>query len=128
MVVEPSASAFPDTLDTLLAAIERRGLTLFARVDHAGRARQPNHELADEQVLTFGNPQSGTALMQADPRVGIELPLRMLVWRHGEEVLVGYDDPRELAARYDLAAQSATLESMAALLAALAQEAGAGAS
>ena len=71
----------------------------------------------------FGSPRSGTALMASDPRIGIELPLRMLVWRDVDDVLLGYRDPLELAAVYDVAAQRSTLEQMATLLDELAAEA-----
>jgi uncharacterized protein (DUF302 family) len=119
MIVERSGVGFAETVEALLATIGQRGLTVFARVDHAAGAREAGLELADEQVIVFGSPAAGTPLMQSDPRVGIELPLRMLVWRDGEDVLVGHDDPRELAARYDLSSQRETLEKMAALLEAL---------
>jgi len=104
-------------------AIERRGLTVFARIDHAAGARAAGLALDDELLVLFGSPISGTPLMQSDRRIGIELPLRMLVWREGDDVLVGYRDPRELAVAYDVAALEATLEKMAALLGELAAEA-----
>ncbi len=123
MVVMRSASSYVATTNSLVAAIERRGLTLFARIDHAAGAREAGMELADEEVVLFGSPRSGTPLMQDDQRIGIELPLRMLVWREGEQVLLGYRDPRELNGPYDVAANAQTLEQMAALLDALAAEA-----
>jgi uncharacterized protein (DUF302 family) len=76
-----------------------------------------------EEVILFGNPRAGTGLMQADPRVGIELPLRVLVWSHTDAVYLGYRDPRELAESYDVDALATTLETMAALLADLAAQA-----
>jgi uncharacterized protein (DUF302 family) len=123
VVLKRSASGFPETVKLLIEAIERRGLTVFAQIDHAAGARQVDLELADEQVLIFGSPRSGTPLMQRDPRIGIELPLRMLVWREGTEVLLGYQDPRDLSASYEVSEQQATLEQMAALLEQLATEA-----
>ena len=123
MILTRSSSSYSETTTSLVAAIERRGLTVFARVDHAAGARAVGMELADEEVVLFGSPRSGTPLMQDDPRVGIELPLRMLVWREGEQVLLGHNDPRELSSRYELAAHAQTLEQMAALLDTLASEA-----
>ena len=107
----------------LLAALETRGITLFARIDHAGAARNAGLELPEELVIVFGNPRTGTPLMQRDPRVGIELPLRMLVWERDGEVHVGYLDPRALAAAYDLRNDTAVLEQMAGLCEQLAAEA-----
>jgi uncharacterized protein (DUF302 family) len=107
----------------LLEGVERRGLTLFARIDHAGAAREVGLELADEEVFLFGNPRAGTPLMQSDRRLGIELPLRVLVWSENGQVLLGYRDPRELAGEYDLAEHQAILGQMASLLADIVDEA-----
>ncbi len=126
MIVQASKSDYATTLAMLLGAIAQRGLTMFARIDHAAGAREVGLELADEEVVVFGNPRAGTALMQSDPRIGIELPLRMLVWSEGEHASVAYEDPRELRERFDVAAQEQTLAQMATLLAALADEASAG--
>jgi uncharacterized protein (DUF302 family) len=123
MIVKRSALGHAETVDALVAAIERRGLTVFARIDHAAAARAVDLELADEQVVIFGNPRSGTPLMQSDPRIGIELPLRMLVWRTGTDVLLAHDDPRALSDRYDVAVHAPTLAQMATLLDELANEA-----
>ena len=84
-------------------------------------------ELADEVVLIFGNPRAGTPLMQEDPRIGIELPLRLLVWDSGNNTIVGYNDPRDLAHFYDITRHEATLDVMSSLLAEIAHEAAAGA-
>lgn len=110
-------------MSALVDAIERRGLTVFTRIDHAAGAREAGLDLEDEQVILFGNPQSGTPLMQDDRRIGIELPLRILVWKQGDEVLTGHNDPRELSRVYDVQRHEATLEQMATLLEALTTEA-----
>jgi uncharacterized protein (DUF302 family) len=123
MITKRSASGYTETTSSLIAAIERRELTVFARIDHAAAAHEVGLELANEEVVVFGSPKGGTPLMQSDRRVGIELPLRILVWQEGEDVMLGYRDPRELASAYELGGHEQTLEQMATLLAALADEA-----
>jgi uncharacterized protein (DUF302 family) len=123
MIVTRSSRSYDASMRALVEAIEQRGLTVFARIDHAAGAREVDLELADEQVVLFGSPVSGTPLMQADPRIGIELPLRMLVWREAEQALLGHNDPRELARSYEVAGHEQTLAQMAALLDALASQA-----
>lgn len=123
MLISRSAHGYAETLERLLAGIERRGLRVFARIDHAAAAREVGLELADEEVIVFGNPNAGTGLMQADPKVGIDLPLRVLAWSEDGAVYLGYRDPRKLADTYDLAAHVATLDAMAGLLGALVAEA-----
>jgi uncharacterized protein (DUF302 family) len=123
MVVRRSSSGYAETLERLLEAISSRSLAVFAEIDHAAGAHEAGLELPPEQVVVFGNPRAGTPLMQADPRIGIELPLRMLVWQGADGVELGYTDPRDLADRYEVEDLRPTLEAMSQLLAALASEA-----
>jgi len=112
------------TVSRLIAALEHRELTIFAHIDHAEHARQAELSLPAIDVLIFGNPRAGTILMAADPRVGLDLPLRMLVWEDAPQLaFVGYHDPRELAADYELAEQKEILDRMAELLEAVSVEA-----
>jgi hypothetical protein len=87
-----------------------------------GRRRRPQGRCraGSQLLLIFGNPSVGTPLMQADPRVGIELPLRMLIWQDSDGTHVGYLDPRELADRYALEGHEETLERQNAVLTKLA--------
>jgi uncharacterized protein (DUF302 family) len=124
VVVKRSTAGYDETVRRVIDAIKRRGLTIFARIDHAGAARQAGLELADEQVVLLGSPRAGTPLMQRDPRIGVELPLRILVWAADDGVQVGYRDPRELSGSYDVSPQlQSTLDQMANLLGDLADEA-----
>jgi uncharacterized protein (DUF302 family) len=111
-----SELGYSEVMRRLLEAIERRELTVFARIDHAGAARQAGLELADEELVIFGNPRAGTPLMQSDPRSGIELPLRILVWRAGTGTHIGYLDPGDLARRYDVDQHRTILQAMTKLL------------
>ena len=78
-MVELTASGDADQVEARLReALDAHGLQVFARIDHAAGARKADVELEANVLLIFGNTSVGTPLMQADPRVGIELPLRML--------------------------------------------------
>ena len=120
-MVELTASGDAGQVEARLReALDARGLQLFARVDHATGARKAGVELEANVLLIFGNTRVGTPLMQADPRVGIELPLRMLIWQGADGTHVGYLDPRELADRYALDGHRQTLEQQTAVLSKLA--------
>jgi uncharacterized protein (DUF302 family) len=123
VVVARSQNSHAETVERLMQAIDKRGVKMFALIDHADAARQAGLELEDEQVVIFGNPKAGTGLMQEDRRVGIELPLRILVWRDRNEVLLGYNDPRELADRYQVEQHAGVLDAMSGLLGELVTEA-----
>jgi uncharacterized protein (DUF302 family) len=120
-VIVVRASGDADEVEARLhEALEAHGLQQFARIDHAAGARKADVELEPNVLLIFGNVHVGTPLMRADPRVGIELPLRMLIWQDRDGTHVGYPDPRELSGRYALDGQQETLERQAAVLAKLA--------
>jgi uncharacterized protein (DUF302 family) len=116
-MVEVTATGDADQVEARLRqALDDHGLQLFARIDHAAGARKAGVELEADVLLIFGNVRVGTPLMQADPRIGIELPLRMLIWQDADGTHVGYLDPRELADRYALDGHKETLERQTAVL------------
>ncbi len=123
LVTVTSSHDYGTTLSRLTDALAARGLTVFAEIDHAEGAREAGMQLRDEVLVVFGNPRAGTPLMQEDARVGIELPLRMLVWDSGDGILLGYNDPRGLTAAYRIGAHAEILAAMASLLEAIAGEA-----
>jgi uncharacterized protein (DUF302 family) len=96
-----------------------------ARVDHAAAAAAVGFALPATEVLIFGNPRAGTPLMQAAQTIGIDLPLKALVWRDvSGATFVGYNDPHWLARRHGAEiGNEAILKAMADFLAAIAEEA-----
>ena len=114
-----------ETLDRLLAALASRGLTVFARIDHAAGAASVGLPLRPTEVVLFGNPKGGTALMQDRQTAGIDLPLKALVWEDAEgKAWLAYNEPAWLAKRHGLgAASDAAVKAMTGLLRTIAQEA-----
>jgi uncharacterized protein (DUF302 family) len=112
-------------MDRLVAAVTKRGAAVLARIDHAGAAAAVGLTLRPTEALVFGNPRAGTPLMQAVQTMGIDLPLRALVWRdEAGATWLGYNDPAWLARRHGAeAGHEPTLSAMANFLAAVAQEA-----
>jgi len=101
LVTTASAHDFPTTLARLTAAIEAKGAAIMARIDHAAGAVAAGLNLRPTTVLIFGNPKSGTPLMQRAQRAGIDLPLRALVWQEADGIVrVTYCDPAWIAARH----------------------------
>jgi uncharacterized protein (DUF302 family) len=97
-----------ETLERLEAQVQAKGLTVFARVDHAAGAAAVGMTLAPTTVLIFGNARGGTPLMQANQLIGIELPLKVLVWQDTlGKTRLSYLDPHLLAKRYSLPPEAA---------------------
>jgi uncharacterized protein (DUF302 family) len=70
-----------ETVDRLEACLSARGMTVFARIDHAAGAIAAGLTLRPTEVLIFGHAKAGTPLMQAVQTIGIDLPLKALVWQ-----------------------------------------------
>ena len=81
LVTLPSSFGPKETMDRLEAAIKAKGMTVFARIDHAAGAAAAGLALRPTELLIFGNARAGTPLMQADQTIGIDLPLKALVYR-----------------------------------------------
>jgi uncharacterized protein (DUF302 family) len=114
-----------ETMDRLAAAVTARGVTILARIDHAEAAAKVGMTLRPTEVIIFGNPQAGTPLMQAQQTIGIDLPLRALVWQDEDgKTRLAYNDPRWFAARHSAeAGTDRVLNAMTELLAAVTREA-----
>ena len=106
-----------ETMNRLEAAVKARGLTVFARIDHAAGASAAGLSLRPTEVLLFGNAKGGTPLMQAVQTVGIDLPLKALVWQDATGgTWLSWNDPTWLVARHGISEAEAVAAKLAAVL------------
>ena len=107
LITMASSFGAKETMDRLEAEVKAKGLTVFARIDHAAGAVEVGLPLRPTEVLIFGNAKGGTPLVQANQAIGIDLPLKALVFEDAAgKVWLSYNDPRWLAQRHELAAPS----------------------
>lgn len=93
-----------ETTDRLESFLTEKGLTIFARINHAEGAKQIGTDLRPTELLIFGNPKAGTPLMQCQQTIGIDLPLKILIWQdENGQVWLTYNNPEYLASRHGLA-------------------------
>ena len=98
-----------ETADRLVAEVIALGMTIFARMDHAAGAAAVGMTLSPTEVVVFGNAKAGTPLMQAQETIGIDLPLKALVYQDtAGKTWLAYNDPAWMARRHDLPAAVAT--------------------
>src|SRR6516164_9643709 len=114
-----------DTMNRLESEVKAKGLTVFARIDHAAGAAEVGLSLRPTELLIFGNAKGGTPLMQAVQTIGIDLPSKALVWQDASGTTwLSYNDPNWLAKRNGLGhEEDATVKAMAAALDAMAKAA-----
>ena len=96
-----------DTMDRLEAAVQAKGMTVFARIDHAAGATAAGLSLRPTEVLIFGNAKGGTPLMNSVQTIGLDLPLKALVWQDASgDTWLSYNDPAWLAKRHGVGAEA----------------------
>lgn len=112
------------TVERLEKELLKRGIPLFGKFDHARNAQEAGLELRPTTVLVFGSPAVGTALMQADQSVSLELPLRISIWEDAYgSTWLAFPRMKRIAAAYGLTEQPA-IPGMERLLEELARSAG----
>jgi uncharacterized protein (DUF302 family) len=107
-------------MDRLQAEIRAKGMTVFARIDHAAGAAEVGLTLAPTELIIFGNARSGTPLMQSAQTVGIDLPLKALVWEDtAGTTWLSYNEPGWIVQRHSVANAEQVVSKMAAGLSAI---------
>ena len=92
-----------ETLDRLESVLKKKGITVFARVDHKYGAKKAGLQMQPTQLLIFGNPKMGTPLMNENPLMGLDLPMKALAWEDKKgQVWLAYTNPSELQRRHKI--------------------------
>lgn len=93
---------FEEIWKRLQDIIEAEKIPVFAVIDHKANAVEVGLDMTDVRVLIFGNPKVGTGLMQANPEIALALPLRFLLWKSPDGVVLSWNSPLWLAERFGL--------------------------
>jgi len=113
-----------ETADRFTSILEKKGLTLFARIDHQKNGASVNLELRETEVIIFGNPKAGTPLMQCSQQAGIDLPQKALVWKDVDnKVWLSYNNPEYIKQRHNIQGCDKVIAKIANILSALTQAA-----
>jgi uncharacterized protein (DUF302 family) len=113
-----------ETMDRVEAEVRAKGLNVFARIDHAAGAAEVGLLLAPTDLIIFGNARGGTPLMQSVQTIGIDLPLKILVWQDAaSSTWISYNEPRWIARRHGVAGAESTTDKLSDVLNAIAKKA-----
>jgi len=103
IIVKKSCVDVSTTTKNLRQIVKSNGLHVFATINHSGNAEMVGMKLNESKMIIFGNAKLGTALMQQDMRVGLDLPLRVLIYRDSDgSVKMAYRDGSWLADKHIL--------------------------
>ncbi len=102
IVQKESKLSGEETVKRLVEAIKGKGLKVFTIVDHRSAAKEYGLDMHFEKVIIFGNPKVGTKFMLENPQVGVELPLRILVYEREGKTFIVYKEPLSIEKDYKL--------------------------
>jgi len=103
IIVKKSSCSVDVTVDHIKKIVRAKGLSVFAIINHHGNAKSVDMKLNESKMVVFGNPRLGTALMQQDMLVGLDLPIRILVYVDTDgDVKMAYRDGSWLANKHIL--------------------------
>lgn len=112
------------TADRFADLVKEKGLTLFARINHADNAAKVDLTLSPTEVILFGNPLVGTKLMQCAPTMAIDLPQKALVWQdEAGDTRIAYNNPEYLKHQHGIEGCDEILQKVSGLLAGLSKAA-----
>jgi len=123
LIVKRSAYGVDETVDRLETALDEKGISIMARIDHASNAARAGETLPLTQLLLFGNPKLGTPLMQSARTAGIDLPMKALIYERDGAVFLAYNDPAHIAARHGIEDRANVIGRMTRALDAIAEQA-----
>ena len=109
----PSHFGPEETMRRLEKEIQAQGIKVFARINHAALAAEAGLTLRPTDLILFGNPRGGTPLMQAAQTIGIDLPLKALVWQDASgKTWLSYNEPVWLAKRHEISGAERALSAI----------------
>src|SRR5271156_6086485 len=107
LIVLRSGYGPEETMNRFEDEVRARGMTVFAHIDHAASAAAAGLLLDPTDLLIFGNAQGSAPLMQKAQTVGIDLPLKALVWQDPSGVTwLSYEDMAWVAQRHSSTTKS----------------------
>ena len=120
-VIKPYADfesplAFEETVAALQKTLNSKGINIFATIEHHKAAEAVGESMQPATVLIVGNPKVGTALMQENPRLAIELPLKILIYKEEKIVRIRYEKISAIAEKYHIKQNFATAEKIDAAM------------
>ena len=108
----------------LRQALQKRDLKLFTVVDHGEGAMSVGMDIGQSKLFIFGNPKSGTPLMMESREMGLELPMKILVFENKQgEIGLRRTDIKALADQYSLSDQAQRIQKIDMTLRAISKEA-----
>jgi len=106
------------TVQNFKKIVLSKGMKIFATIDHAKGAKSIGKKLRDTTLLIFGSPKAGTPLLKSNQQIGLDLPLKVLIWKNKKsEVFITYEKPKYIVASHNITDKNKVVKKMTNALA-----------
>ncbi len=102
VMTRTSPFSVAETVARFKEVVATNNMNVFAFINHSDEAREAGLDLAEATVIIFGNPATGSPVMASAPLMGLEVPLKVLIWEDRSRTRLSYTTPGALAERYGL--------------------------
>jgi len=116
LIVKTSSKSVDSAVAALKTAVLKAGANIFAEIDHAEGAKKAGINMRPTKLIILGNPKIGTAIIEKDRRVGLHLPLHVLIWEDDTGTKISYEEPGIISKRYNIKADDENLKKLSSAL------------
>ncbi len=106
IIIKNSNKTVGATMNKLQNIVNKKGFKVFAVVNHQLGADKVRMKMPPSQEIIFGNAKMGTTLMLENMQVGLDLPVRVLVYQDKNlKTKIAYRDGTWLGSEHNLTKQ-----------------------
>ena len=125
IVVKQSGCSVEETAHNLKQILKKKGITIFATINHGANARLVGLKMRPSIAIVFGKPKMGTVLMKEDPSIGVDLPLKVLIYQDRDgKTKIAYKDGSYYEEHYHIVKHKKLLHKISTVLNNLTNKAG----
>ena len=81
LVIKESNYSVTKTIQHIKNIVTKKGMRVFSVINHRSNAKKAGMKMGEAKLIIFGNPKMGTRLMQNSITAGLDLPMRILVYK-----------------------------------------------
>ncbi len=125
IVIKESGCDVYTTAHRLQKILKHKGIKIFAKINHAANAKSVGMQLDPSIAIIFGKPKMGTLLMREDPSIGLDLPLKVLIYHDKNgQTKMAYKDGNYLKEHYNIKKHAKLLNKVTQVLENITNKAG----
>lgn len=103
IIIKESHNSVTQTIEKIKNILSKKGLKVFSIINHKANAKKAGMKMNESQLIIFGNPKLGTKLMQNNIVAGLDLPMKILVYKDiDKKVKLVYRDGTWLKGEHNL--------------------------